>query len=307
MNAEIKDHLMSFALYLKEQGESDREIIEEISSTYELSESDATEILNSVKNSFSKEIKTSVNSRIYYLIPIFLISLSVFIGWFIISLSENWVFFVGGIYGVLSGALSILSGLSIDMLLKENYPSLRLKLRASFGILFLIVILGYPLYSIYTKQYVLKDKDLLIFKDLVLKDNPNIKYENKLATSEDFNFVDYDETFNLGKSEFKASLYGKLSGLKKGDTIDIFLKKNPKTHGYDKSLFSKKIPVYNIRKGNFLLIDLEKRNNYKKKRILHTLFNWTIFYILIFHFTLKQIQRLKKLWKIRDERRAFHD
>lgn len=296
MTEETKEHLKPLVLYLKEQGKSDQDIVNELSSSYNLSKDDSTLIINSVKYSFSREIKTSTNYRLfYYLIPIFLISTSIFIGWILLSITETWILFAGGIYGIISGLFSLLSGLSIDRNLKEQYPKLRLKLRASFGILIFIISFGYPAYILMGKKYQLKKDDFIIFNNMILADKPNIKYENKIAVSANFNFEYYPQTFSLEGSQFKATFYNKLLTLKKNDTVDIFLKINHKTNGYDKNFFSKNIDILNIKKDNSLLVDVSERNHFEKIRLENTLINLGIFYVLIFHFVSLQIKKLNKL------------
>ena len=296
MTEETKEHLKPLALYLKEQGKSDQDIVNELSSSYNLSKDDSILIINSVKDSFSKEIKTSTNYRLfYYLIPIFLISTSIFIGWILLSITETWILFAGLIYGIISGLFSLLSGISIDRNLKEQYPKLRLKLRASLGILIFIISFGYPAYILMGKKYQLKKDDFIIFSNMILADKPNIKYENKIAVSANFNFEYYPQTFSLESSQFKAAFYNKLLTLKKNDTVDIFLKINHKTNGYDKSFFSKSIDILNIKKDNSLLVDVSERNHFEKIRLENTLINLGVFYVLIFHFVSLQIKKLNKL------------
>jgi hypothetical protein len=296
MNEATKEHLKPLVLYLKEQGKSDQDIVNELSSSYNLSKDDSILIINSVKDSFSKEIKTYTNYRLfYYLIPIFLISTSIFIGWILLSITETWIFFAGGIYGIISGLFFLLSGLSIDRNLEEQYPKLRLKLRASFGILIFMISFGYPAYRLMEKKYQLKKDDFIIFNNMILADKPNIKYENKIAVSGNFNFEYYPQTFSLEGSQFKAAIYNKLLTLKKNDTVDIFLKINHKTNGYDKSFFSKNIDILNIKKDNSLLIDVSERNHFEKIRLENILVNLGVFYVLIFHFVSLQIKKLNKL------------
>jgi hypothetical protein len=296
VDKEINEHLKPFVLYLIEQGKSDDDIVNELSDSYNLSKDDSFKIIYSVKDSFSQEIKNVTNYRLfYYLIPIFLISTFIFIGWVLLSISETWMFFAAGIYGVISGLFCLSSGFSIDRILKEHYPKLRLKLRATFGILLLIIFLGYPAYRLIEKKYLLKEDDFIVFHHMVLANEPSIIYENKKAISANFDFDYYPQTFSLEGSQFKAADYNKLKSLKKDDTVDIILKINHKTNGYDKNLFSKKVDIINIRKNNSMLVDLGNRNYFEKVRFENTLINFSIFYLLISHFVFLQFKKLYNL------------
>jgi hypothetical protein len=285
-----------YALFLKETGKDDILIIDDICSVYDLSVEEAKQILYSVKKDFPDEIKEASRINILYLIPAFFIGLVVFVGWILISIVHSWIFIAFAIYGIPFGLAALGAGISIDRMLRENYPLLRIKLRISICLCLIVAIAGYPAYRLFSKQYVIEDNDLIIFENMTLAGKPVIEYTHNQASGIRLDF-DYYEKYTLEGSEMDGLDYlgfMKLN-LKRDDSLDIFLLRDKKIGGYHKGFFDKTIHIYNIRKGNKKFVELNKRNDYEKQRLIKKLSYCLLFCFPFVRFVFYQTKKLFRI------------